>query len=262
MRSAGRRSSPAPPSPEKKNDSRITAPKSAIEAAARISCPKLRLELADVLEHRDDHAQRGGAQDDRHEQRRLDEVDHLEQQRHRQGDRERERPADQRQAEQAAAQSPEVDLETGQEEQDREPLSKPAPRSSRRPRPTPGSTARSMIPATISKTTEGRRTRGNRPSTNGAAKATAITINSPLNPGSLHDGYVSGRPPVVTGPRRSLNALRQRVARGGVGRWLRARPAGTRSAGACPRGSRRSRRTRRGGPRSGARSASGSAPSR
>jgi hypothetical protein len=42
-----------------------------------------------------------------------------------------------------------------------------------------------MMPATISKTTEGSRTRGKSPSRKGAPKPTATTISKPLNPGSF-----------------------------------------------------------------------------
>ena len=60
---------PMPPSPEKKTDSRMTAPKSAMVPAAITSWPKVERDLAGVLEHRNHHAERGRGEDDRHEQR-------------------------------------------------------------------------------------------------------------------------------------------------------------------------------------------------
>jgi hypothetical protein len=72
-------------SPEKKSDSRMTAPKSAIEAAASTELPELGVELADD------------------------------------GQRERNRPAQQREPQQPAAELCEVHLQTGEEEQIGEP---------------------------------------------------------------------------------------------------------------------------------------------
>ena len=81
---------------------------------------ELRLQLAEILEHGDDHPERGGAEDDRHQERRLDEPGRLEEERDRDGDRERHHPARERQPQEPAAQAAEVDLEAGEEEQHRQ----------------------------------------------------------------------------------------------------------------------------------------------
>ena len=88
-----------------------------------------------------------------------------------------------RQPQHRPAQPREVDLQPGQEEQEREPEHRDhLDRLVDLDRPE-HATGRSTIPATISSTTDGSRTRGKRPSTKGAAKATATTISRPLNEG-------------------------------------------------------------------------------
>ena len=63
----------------------------------------------------------------------------------------------------------------------------------------PSSDGPMTMPATISSTTEGSRTRGNRPSTKGAAKATATTMSR-----SVREGMPSGP---VGGPPRYARAV-------------------------------------------------------
>ena len=66
-------------SPENSRVSRSTEAKSAIDAAAMTSWPNRERRLARVLEHRDDHAERGRGEDDRDQQRLVGdpgEVEH------------------------------------------------------------------------------------------------------------------------------------------------------------------------------------------
>ena len=76
-----------------------------------------RADLVGVLEHRHEHAQRGGRQHDGHEQRLGGQAARL--QRHAHDDREHERDgeAEQREPQDAPAQALEVDLQAGEEEQ-------------------------------------------------------------------------------------------------------------------------------------------------
>ena len=99
----------------------MIAPKSAIDAAAMISWPKRRGDLAGVLEHRHQHAQRRRAQDDRDQQRRVHETARAQQQRHGERDRERQREARGGQPQQRPAELLELDLQPGQEQHEREP---------------------------------------------------------------------------------------------------------------------------------------------
>ncbi|MDP1849532.1 MAG: hypothetical protein Q8K79_17230 [Solirubrobacteraceae bacterium] len=75
-------------------------------------------DLAGILEHRDDHAQRRRREDDRDEQRRLHESPGLERVAERDGDRERRKPRERRELEHAAAQLLELDLQAGEEQQE------------------------------------------------------------------------------------------------------------------------------------------------
>ena len=68
---------PVPPSPEKKIVSRMIAPKSAIEAGGDDQLAERRGDLAGVLEHRHEHAERRRAEDDRDQQRRVDQARRL-----------------------------------------------------------------------------------------------------------------------------------------------------------------------------------------
>ena len=63
-------------SPEKKIESRKIAEKSAIVAPAITELAELQGDLTGVLEHRDDHPERGRREDDR-DQRGLDQVARL-----------------------------------------------------------------------------------------------------------------------------------------------------------------------------------------
>jgi hypothetical protein len=173
---------PTPPSPEKKIESRITAPKSAIVPAATISCPKVEeispASFSTGMRTPSEVAQRMIATKSgvsmsplafsamattiaiRNESTKPSRV------------RRRTRPRNRSKS-----------------------ISRPA-RKSRKARPiteiteivrstwTIASTDGPMrMPARISNTTDGRRTRGNRPSTSGTAKATATTMSRPLNGG-------------------------------------------------------------------------------
>ncbi len=65
----------------------------------------------------------------------------------------------------------------------------------------PSTDGPATIPATISITTEGRRTRGKSPSTKGAAKAIATTTSRPPKDGT---GHGPCRRRIVTAPAASL----------------------------------------------------------
>ena len=78
-------------------------------------------DLARVLEHRDEHAERRRAEDDRDQQRRVHQPARLEPERDDEGDREREREPEQRDPQHLPAQLLELDLQAGQEEHEREP---------------------------------------------------------------------------------------------------------------------------------------------
>ena len=174
---------PVPPSPEKKIESRMIAPKSAIDAAAMISWPNVVRDLAGVLEHRHEHAERRRAQDDRDEQRRVDETGRLQAERDDERDRERDREAERGQpaARARAAWRTRSRGRRGRA-RTRGRAARP-PRPPRRPRPSRARTGRSTIPATISSTTDGSSTRGKRPSRSGAANATAMTMRRLLKEG-------------------------------------------------------------------------------
>ena len=77
--------------------------------------------LAGVLEDRQDHAEPGRREDDRHQQRRLDEVARSQPEADHDRDPERDGIADQRETQQPASQPLEVDLKPGQQEQEGEP---------------------------------------------------------------------------------------------------------------------------------------------
>jgi hypothetical protein len=81
---------------------------------------EVRPELVGVLEHRDDDAERGRHEDDRDEQRRVDLARRVEGDANHDGDAEREREAPADQPEPTAAKLLEFDLESSQEEQERE----------------------------------------------------------------------------------------------------------------------------------------------
>ena len=171
------------PSPEKKIESRITAPKSAIVPAAMISWPKVEVDLTGVLEHRDQDPERGRAEDDRHQQRRLDQPADLEQQRHhqRQGEGERRSRAGSAAAPARAAgrsRSPARPGRAGTPGPAREITEIVSSTST-----IPSTEGPITIPARISSTTDGSRTFGKKPRTKGAAKATATTISRPVNDG-------------------------------------------------------------------------------
>ena len=76
--------------------------------------------LASVLEDRQDHAESGCREDDRDEERRLDEVARLQREADHERERKRDREAEGGHAEQLPAQPVEVDLEPGEQEQERE----------------------------------------------------------------------------------------------------------------------------------------------
>jgi hypothetical protein len=75
-----------------------------------------RCDLPAVLEHRHQHPERGRAQDDRDQQRRVDEAAGAQAQPDDHGDAERQREAGGAQAEHAAAKRVELDLQTGEEQ--------------------------------------------------------------------------------------------------------------------------------------------------
>ena len=78
-------------------------------------------DLARVLQHRHDHAERGGAQDDRDKQRRLDKAPGREPETHDHRDPERDREAERGEAQHLPAQALELDLEPREEEHEAEP---------------------------------------------------------------------------------------------------------------------------------------------
>ena len=70
----------------------------------------------------------------------------------------------------------------------------------------PSNDGPTTMPATISSTTDGNRTRGNRPSRNGAAKATATTIRRSLKDGMRQNAASAGRRRTTgSTPRRCIN---------------------------------------------------------
>ena len=119
-----------PPSPEKNSDSRMIAPKSAIEPAAMTSWPNVRLDLAGVLEHRDDHAERRRREDHRDEQRRLDQPAGLEREADADREREREHASRRRRPQHAPAQARRTRSRARRGRAGRRGRSRRAPRSS------------------------------------------------------------------------------------------------------------------------------------
>ena len=79
------------------------------------------LDLAGVLEHGDDHAERRRREDHGDEQRGLGEATRLQRQARDDGEPERQEPAAARHAQQAPAELVELDLEAGEEEEEDEP---------------------------------------------------------------------------------------------------------------------------------------------
>ena len=122
-------------------------------------------------------------EDDRDEQRGRDQARGLECRARRRSRREESRVAEPREPQQPPAEAVEVDLEPGEEEQEREPyqariatdLVDLDPAEPRGP---------TTIPATISSTTAGSRRPGASPSTNGAANPSATMISRSVKPGS------------------------------------------------------------------------------
>jgi len=98
---------------EKNSESSRIPPKSAIEQAAR--------DLAGVLEHGDDDAQRGRREDDRHQQRLASEPEAPEREPGGDRDSQRHREPGGGEPQPAASQAVHVDLQPGQEQQEREP---------------------------------------------------------------------------------------------------------------------------------------------
>ena len=109
---------PTPPSPEKKIESRMTAPKSAIVPGGDDQLTEGRGDLSRVLEDGHQYPERSRAKNDRHQQWRLDQAAGLESHRDDDRDNEREGEPGQRQMKDLAAQLPEVDLQAGQEEKE------------------------------------------------------------------------------------------------------------------------------------------------
>ena len=98
-------------------------------------------------------------------------------------DRERQREPEQREPQHRPAQPREVDLQAGEEEHERQPDERDRPRPPGRPRPARARDGPTTMPATISSTTDGSRTPGNRPSRNGAANATTQTMSRLVSEG-------------------------------------------------------------------------------
>ena len=154
----------------------MIAPKSAIEAAAMISCPNVVASSpeslstgtstpSDVAQSMIATSSGVSTRSSRAEPERDD-----------QRDRERDREAHQREAEHAPAQLLELDLQPGEEQHEARPsnaITSIASSTSTQPS-TDGPTT---IPATISSTTAGSRRLGNSPSSSGAVKATAMTMS-------------------------------------------------------------------------------------
>ena len=109
------------PCPEKNSGSRMIAPKSAIDAAAITSWPKSDPISSESLSTGHDHAERRRNEDDGDEQRRADEAARVQRQADDDSERERQHEPERGQLQHAAAQTLNVDLEPGEEEQEREP---------------------------------------------------------------------------------------------------------------------------------------------
>jgi hypothetical protein len=112
---------PVPPSPEKKIDSRMIAPKVGDRGGGDDQLTEGREDLARVLEHRHQHAERRRAEDDRHQQRRLDQSSGLQAERHEQGDGERHGKPESGETKHLPTQLVELDLETSEEQHERKP---------------------------------------------------------------------------------------------------------------------------------------------
>ena len=176
------RVAPTPPSPEKKTESRITAPKSAIVPAAITSWPKVvsiwPLSLSTGIRTPSEVAQSVIAISSGVSIRPVA----------------RRRTATVIASANEATKATVVTRRTCPRRREKS-ISRPA-RNKRKARPRtatteiesststiPSTEGPTMIPAVISSTTDGRRNLGNRPSTNGTTKATATMIRSPLNEG-------------------------------------------------------------------------------
>ena len=145
------------------------AEKSATVAATIAVCPTSPLGLAGVLEHRHDEPQRRRRQRDRQQQRAA----HPARRRASQSpiantEGEGDQIAEQRDPQQPPAQPMHVDLQPGQEQQEGQP-DQARICTGRSTCTQPSTDGPSTMPATISRTTDGIRSRGAKPSASGAA---------------------------------------------------------------------------------------------
>src|SRR4051794_3744419 len=106
---------PVPPSPEKDDRAEVRD-----RGRRDDQLPERGRDLARVLEHRDEHPERGGAEDDRDEQWRRDEPGCVKAERHDERHPEGEPEAEAREPQHLAAQLVELDLEAGEEEHEGE----------------------------------------------------------------------------------------------------------------------------------------------
>ena len=183
-------------------ESRITAPKSAIEPAAMTSWPNCEPISPASLSTGIDDAERRRRQDDRDQQRRVDRARRPSARGRRRARARRRRAKPTREPQHAPAQRVELDLEPGEEEQEGEADQRETSIGSSIS--TQPSTAGPItIPATISSTTEGSAERGARPSSSGAAKAdrddhhepreVELAHACPLRPGRVRAGAGASR---------------------------------------------------------------------